>query len=477
MTFLTTLRLAVPLFLGACMQLPIASTADDLLSGHRPPAAWLADGAQALADGDAVSALISLERYRELVPESATAAFLAGVARLDLKQRELARIEFEEAVRLDPDDASALSLLAHVSFDLDDPERGLELLERVVAINPDDAASQTALGLAYFQSGKLGQAYRALLCAVRNDPTRVSAHVGLGRLLCLVGDLEQAALAFRTALDLSGENAAPALYVSMGHVLRDLDRQDEALEAYRAAESGAPDDPRIAANLAATLHDLGRTEEAREYIERAVAGLKGTGINMALVHLSHGVILEALGDTDGALQALTASVEAEPGFGRAQRALCEMLLDLGHRSAARSQLSLALGYGVLDDQLVLELALLHERAGDRDGARRCAEILIAATAERPHASLALAELRLRSRQPGVQDVRAAEAELRVLSSGPLNRSPHAWALLGEALAERGALAEAVEALDHVLLLVGDEGPERERFSDRRANLLGSVDEP
>jgi tetratricopeptide (TPR) repeat protein len=477
MTFITALALILLLLLGGCAQVPYESVEIDSVTDQRPPAAWLADGAQALADGDALAALKSLARYRMLVPESATGAFLAGVARLDLEQRELARSEFEEAVRLDPTDVSALSLLAHVSFELDDPERGLGLLERLVAINPEDAASQTALGLAYFQAGELGRAYRALLTAVRNDPTHVSAHVGLGRLLCLVGDLEQAALAYRTALELSGDSAAPALHVSMAHVLRDLERMDEALGSYRAAELGAPDDPRIAANIAATLYDLGRWEEARAPIERAVSQLEGAGIDMALVHLIHGVILEALGDTESALQALLESVQAEPGFGRAHRALCEMLLDLGRWPAAREQLALALDYGVLDDQLVLELALLHERAGDRDGARQCAAILLAATAERPYASLALAELRLRSHQPGLKDVRAAEAELRMLSSGPLNQSPHAWALLGEALAQLGALDEAVEALDRGLLLVGDESPTGERFRDQRARLLGHGDDP
>lgn len=477
MIALAALALAAPLCLGACAQLSTQPAVDEPVAPPRSATAWLAKGAQALAQGEPAAALPALLRYRSLAPDSATGAFLVGVARLDLAQPQQAREALERAVQLDPGDVAALSLLARVSFELGDGERGLELLERVVILDPGDAASQTALGLAYFQLGELGASYRALITAVQSDPQRVAAHVGLGRLLSLVGDLEQAALAYRTALELSGDDAEPGLHVSMGHVMRDLDRPEEALASYLKAREAAPNDPWIAANVASALYDLGRRQEARESIEWAVSRLSGSGLDMALVHLNHGLILEALGDTDGAVQALAAAVAAEPGLGRAQRALGAMLLDLGRWKEARKQLAEGLQYDVLDEQLLLELALLHERFGDQPGARRCAAMLQSAAAEQPLASLALAELRLRSSQAGLQDARAAEQDLRALSAGPLNRDAHAWALLGTALARRGALAEAEIALDRGLALVGDEGPAEERYRTQRARLLQRAGEP
>ena len=476
MLALAALTLVAPLCLGACAQVSLPDDGDSSVVAPRSAASWLSSGAQALAAGDPARALPAILRFRTMAPNSATGAFLEGVARLDLGQPEGALQVLEQAVLLAPEDTAALSLLARVSFELGHRIRGLELLERVVVLDPEDGASQTALGLAYLQLGELGDSYRALMAAVRLEPLRVSAHVGLGRLLAMVGDQEAAVLAYRTALDLSGDEADTSLHVSMGHVLRDLERHAEALSFYLLARDAEPDDPWIAANLASTFYDLGQLEEAREAIEQALSQLSGQGLDMALVHLNHGLILEGLGDTEGGLQGLRAAVLAEPGLGRAQRALAEMLLDLGRGEEARAQLVEGLEHNVLDEQLVLDLALLHERFGDSEGAQQCAEILESAAADHPRASLAYAELRLRSRQAEVRDVRAAERDLRLLSAGSMHGHAHAWALLGVALAQRGALDEAAAAIDRGLSLVDESGPASRRYRSQRARLLSPADE-
>ncbi|GEM_PF-3130489 len=471
MLALAALSLVAPLCLGACAQLPPADEGDVPVVEPRSASSWLAAGAQALAAGEPTRALPALLRYRSMAPNSATGAFLEGVARLDLGQPAWAADVLEEAVSLSPNDTAALSLLARVSFELGDGERGVELLEQVVSLDPEDAASQTALGLAYLQLGEFGESYRALMAAVASDPERASAHVGLGRLLGMVGDLEAAALAYRTALDLTGDQADTSLHVSMGHVLRDLDRPEEALASYLRARANAPNDPWIAANLASTFFDLGRLDEARDAIELALSQLSGDGLDMALVHLNHGLIMEALGDPEAGLESLRSAVLAEPALGRAQRALAKMLLDLGRDQEAREQLVEGLAHNVLDEQLVLELALLHERFGDSQGARQCAEILESAAAGHPRASLAYAELRLRSRQAEVRNAQAAERDLRVLSAGPMHSHAHAWALLGAALAQRGAMDEAAAAIDRGLALVDESGPAGKRYRSQRARLL------
>ncbi|MFT7462504.1 MAG: tetratricopeptide (TPR) repeat protein [Pseudohongiellaceae bacterium] len=471
MLVLAALALVVPLSLAVCAQW--AEPALDEGPGKAGPSAaeWLTLGAEALARGEPGEALPLLMQYRAENPQSSTGAFLLGVAQLDLGQPERAREELEHAVSLAPLDSAALSLLARVSFELGDGGRGLELLQEVVAIHPEDAASQTALGLAYFQLGEVSASYQAFMAAVDSDPMRPSAHAGLGRLLSAVGELEGAATAYRTALDLSGDQSGAGMHVSIGHVLRELDRPEEAYEHYLLARLAEPGDPWIAANVASTLYVLGRTAEAREPMEWAVSRLSGGGLDMSLVHLHHGLILEALGDLDGAVLALQAAVVAEPDFARAQRAFGGMLLDLGRRREAREQLAQGFVREALDDQLVLELALLHERFGDEQSARLCADALEAAAVQRPRASLALAELRLRSRQAGLRDAQAAEVDLRALSSGPLHGDAHAWALLGAALARRGALDEATAALDRGLALVADDGPVQQRFATQRARLV------
>jgi len=58
--------------------------------------------------------------------------------------------------------------------------------------------------------------------------------------------------------------------VKLGQALRELDRDDEAIGAFRLALAGAPEDPTVRANLGSLLAEMGEYEEAVEHLQTAV---------------------------------------------------------------------------------------------------------------------------------------------------------------------------------------------------------------
>lgn len=403
----------------------------------------LSRGARTLGAGDPAGALDLLLPYVDRHPDSAVARFLAGVAHQELGQLTAARVQLEASLALDGSDTTARVVLARVLGELGRLDESVEQLERVVALEPEDARHWTALGMACLQADRLVDAHQALVTAVRGDPTELTAHLGLARILSVVGDRDGALRSYRTAASL--DPGDPGLAVTLGHALRDAGRPDEALDSYRRAAELAPGEPWIAANLGSTLLELDRPAEALRRLERALGQLaelegEGPSPDLALVHLNHGEALLRLGDLLGAREAFEAAVDADPTLGRAHRLLGELLLDQDRSAGARWHLDAALALGSLPGELLLELTLLHERAGDGAAARACAEQLLAGGAG-AQASLQRAALQLRSGLPEVADPRAAADGLRSLVAGPLRDHAGTWALLGQAL-EHGGDAEA-----------------------------------
>jgi tetratricopeptide (TPR) repeat protein len=89
------------------------------------------------------------------------------------------------------------------------------------------------LGIELEQAGDREAAIKAYERAVADDPTRLDAHINLGRLLHEAKRLAQAEHAYRTALRLCGEDAV--LLFNLGVLLDDRGRDADALKAYDAA--------------------------------------------------------------------------------------------------------------------------------------------------------------------------------------------------------------------------------------------------
>ncbi len=96
-----------------------------------------------------------------------------------------------------------------------------------------------------------------------------------GHLAALRGRLDAAEAAYRAAAAIAPDRALP--YVSLGGVLRRLERLDEALAAYGVALSLAPEDDGALRGRAELQADQGRRAEAALDFERLAGVLEGAG--------------------------------------------------------------------------------------------------------------------------------------------------------------------------------------------------------
>jgi Flp pilus assembly protein TadD len=149
-------------------------------------------------------------------------------------------------------------------------DRGAALM----ALAPDHAAAwlaeaNVAMARALRNRGDDAAAAAALEQAIALAPDLSNAHSSLGMVLKDLGRLDDALRCHRRALALDPRNAAAL--TNLGTALHACNAFDAAIAAHRQAIVLAPDRVEPHSNLARLLHDLGRIDEARSLHERAVA--------------------------------------------------------------------------------------------------------------------------------------------------------------------------------------------------------------
>jgi adenylate cyclase len=140
------------------------------------------------------------------------------------------------AVALDETDAEARSLLANALYRRGDYDGGLAEVERALTTSPNLAGAHGIMGAILIFSGRLKEGLSALERSIRLDPRRSVVH------------LNQIAL---------------GLYFSREY--------EAAIAAANRAIRSHPDFPNTYRWLAAALGQVGRIDEAREALERAIA--------------------------------------------------------------------------------------------------------------------------------------------------------------------------------------------------------------
>ncbi|MEW5743736.1 MAG: tetratricopeptide repeat protein, partial [Myxococcota bacterium] len=132
---------------------------------------------------------------------------------------------------------------------------------------------------------------------------------------------------------------APALALAMGpfeknHPLVDegtsaYERQefDKALEKFDAAQKERPQDPRVQYNRGLALHKLGRNDEARAALNRALE-LDTQGELASKIHYNLGTIAASENQRDQAIREYRAALKKDPGDELARHNLEVLLKNL-----------------------------------------------------------------------------------------------------------------------------------------------------
>ncbi len=199
----------------------------------------------------------------------------------DEESTEAVRL-FQRAYEIDPTFAAAYAheayatylrvILAYSDSPKDDLAAGLAAAKKATALDDKDAVGYFALGRVLMMMGDHDASIAQLENSIRLNPSFSQAHHGLGFALALAGRLEEAVEASEMAIRLSPRDPltwATTVVHSLENTL--MHEREEALKwAERTMRF-----PRIKsyyphAMLAAALANLGRIDEARAAIEKAI---------------------------------------------------------------------------------------------------------------------------------------------------------------------------------------------------------------
>ena len=193
-----------------------------------------------------------------------------------------AEVLLKRATDLDPNFASAYAYGSYVQYQQvimgwsDDPERnldaGLALARKALSLDDKDPIAYFAAGRIYMLKARHDDSIAALNTAIALNPSFAQSHHGLGFALTLAGRLEEAKESLEMAERLSPRD--PILWAStVVHALACILSGDyeEALHwAHKTIQNprGKGYWPRAA--LASALANLGRVDEARAAVEKAL---------------------------------------------------------------------------------------------------------------------------------------------------------------------------------------------------------------
>lgn len=145
-------------------------------------------------------------------------------------------------------------------------EERLRLVVREDAEPHDDATDSEPTAEEWYETGcdlettSPEQAREAYERALDLDGNVADAHINLGRLLHMAGELGRAEPHYREAAMIDPDDPTP--HFNLGVLLEEVGRRDEAVHAYRQAVLRDPDFADAHCNLGLLLESLGRRHEA-----------------------------------------------------------------------------------------------------------------------------------------------------------------------------------------------------------------------
>jgi protein O-GlcNAc transferase len=200
-------------------------------------------------------------------PDNARALHLLGVTHLQRQQFATALLSLQRAVQLVPQSAIFLNNYGAALQGLGRIAEACEQFERAVAIKPDYVDAIGNLACAWQLLGAREDAERLYRQAMQLDPLHLPTIDRYSQWLTQIGRRDVALRILQEALQALPQSAA--LAADYADVLLLDQRLEAAVEAYRRALALQPDQPRLHFNLGTTLGELEQVEEARQHLRTA----------------------------------------------------------------------------------------------------------------------------------------------------------------------------------------------------------------
>lgn len=228
---------------------------------------WLA---WASTQGGSRPAIDILTLFLAKNPHSARAHLMLAETYEQNRAYKRAYEEASVASRLAPHNADALRVLGVNAMAWSPTVVAVAALRRAVALRPDDWRNQIALGDALSQTGRRSDALANFQAATRLAPTQAVAFLSLGRCLLLPPTTPEDREAARRSLERSAAlaPAIPLARLLLGQAYVQQQAWSKARVSLELARRLAPDDDKIAFELARVYRRSGDVTAAREELGR-----------------------------------------------------------------------------------------------------------------------------------------------------------------------------------------------------------------
>lgn len=381
-----------------------------------------------------------------LAPRDGTWPHLLGYLFQQTGRFEDALGRYSAARRLQPNTPVLQAYIGEMYLRVNRLADAREQFQSLVPVFP--AVARAGLGEIALREGRFAEAVEHFEAALDRAPRAASVHYSLGMAYRGLGRLEEARshlMRRGTSVLKPADPTVDALtnllrgeraQMILGRRAYEAGQFDDAAAAFRKAVEAAPSSAAARVGLGMALAQRGDSAGATEQLEAALRLDAGN----TTAHASLGLVMERLGRDREAVEHLQAAFRGEPNDSEVSRVLIRLLLKLSRGDEALDVLARTPSFDVEDEGLVLGLSIL---LADRQRYRDAIDLLESSHRQFPdraRADTTLARLLAAAPDRSLRDgARALELATRVYDRDP---SPVHGESVALALAELERCAEA-----------------------------------
>jgi len=211
-----------------------------------------------------------LEKLVDTDPNRADARIRLAQIALRTGDTEKVKEIMNETLKRDPENPQILAAYAQL---IDLPEGKIEDAEKhlqtAIDRDPFFEDSWVIMASLYKSQGRFDEAIKMYTEGLKKTPDSATLHGGLGMLLANMERPEEARVHLEEAIRLSNEFQTN-YHLTLGALLAEAGRQEEAEEQYNLVLENAPDNPGAKNNQALTLLQKGQINEAEKVLKQLV---------------------------------------------------------------------------------------------------------------------------------------------------------------------------------------------------------------
>ena len=388
----------------------------------------------------------AFEKTLELDPENALA--IDQLADLDLQAKDFAAVHRRADAALQKQPQSALAYYIHGrSYAMEKNFPAAEdALKKAMEINPNLAVVYNLLVSIYVQTNRLPEAMKELDTVLAKNPRYAPALLTSGIIYTQMGDFAKARDSYEKALAVD-PNFIPALN-NLAYIYSEkLSNLDRAAELARKAHELNPVEPSIIDTYGWVLYRQGKYQEATELLAQSAAKAPENGE----IQFHLGMANYMMGRSEDARAALEKAVASPRDFPGKDEAKSRLSLLSQGGSTSLADLEKFAKEKPNDPVALMRLAAAYAKEGSAAKAAETYERALQANPKLVEAALALAQL---NAGPLKSNAKALEYAKKARDLAPTN--PHVTATLGHVAFQAGNFSWAYSLLQESSRTLSDD---------------------